>query len=95
VHVTDHRVNTNGASSQHALIHRLQLVEIIDTGRKSSKGKTMREVVLDIIDVFSKYGLESAEGTNKAIEEMDEKLGEVEVPRRELSYLRICIYRGL
>jgi hypothetical protein len=32
-------------------------VWIIDTGRKSSKGKTMREVLLDVIEVFPKYDL--------------------------------------
>jgi hypothetical protein len=37
----------------------------------------MREVLLDVIEVFPKYDLESAEGINKAVEEMEEKLGEV------------------
>jgi hypothetical protein len=58
-------------------IHFIHRVGIIDTGRKSSGGKTMREVFLDVIEPFSKYDLGSAEGTNKAIEEIKEKLGEV------------------
>jgi hypothetical protein len=52
-------------------------VWIIDSGQKSSKGKTMREVLLDVVEVFLKYDLESAEGINKAVEKMEEKLGEV------------------
>jgi len=71
------------------------LVWIIDTGRKSSKGKTMREVLLDIIEAFPKYDLESAEGINKAIEEMEEKLGEVASfkERSVTSPNRSCISR--
>lgn len=37
----------------------------------------MQEVLLDVLEVFPKYDLESAEGTNKAIKEMEQKLGEV------------------
>jgi hypothetical protein len=70
-------------------------VWIIDTGRKSTEGKTMREVLLDVIEAFPKYDLESAEGTNKAIEEMEEKLGEVAnfKERSVISPNRSCILR--
>src|ERR1700689_4525015 len=70
-------------------------VWIMDTGLKSSKGKTMREVLLDVIEAFPKYDLESAEGTNKAIEEMEEKLGEVAIFKERIVIPpnRSCISR--
>jgi hypothetical protein len=48
---------------------------LIDTGLKSSDGKTAREVLLDIIKAFPGYDLESDEGFDKAIEEIATKLG--------------------
>jgi orotate phosphoribosyltransferase-like protein len=50
---------------------------IIDTGLKSSEGKTIREVLLDVLEAFAKYDLESAEGTKKAIKDIEAKVGEV------------------
>ena len=37
----------------------------------------MWQVLLDVIEMFPKYDLESDEGINKAIKEIEEKLGEV------------------
>jgi hypothetical protein len=68
---------------------------IIGAGRKWSDGKRMREILLDVIEAFPKYDLESAEGTNKAIEEIEEKLGEVASfkNRSVISPNRSCISR--
>jgi len=52
-------------------------VSIINTGMKSSEGKSVGEVLLDAIEAFPKYDTESAEGTNKAIREMEVAIGEV------------------
>ena len=55
----------------------------------------MWEVLLDVIEVFPKYNLESAEGINKAIQEMEEKLGEVASFKEKsvISLNRSCIFR--
>jgi len=49
---------------------------LVDTGLKSSNGKTAREVLLDIMDAFPGYDLESDEGIERAIDEMVTKLGQ-------------------
>jgi hypothetical protein len=55
----------------------------------------MWEVLLDVIEVFPQYNLESVERINKAIEEMEEKLGEVASfkERSVISLNRSCILR--
>jgi hypothetical protein len=52
-------------------------VYLIDTGLKSSDGKTAHEVLLDIIKAFPKYDLKSDEGIDKAIGEIATKLGKL------------------
>jgi hypothetical protein len=55
----------------------------------------MWEVLLDVIEVLPKYDLESAEGINKAVEEMEERLGKVASfkERSVISPNRSCILR--
>jgi hypothetical protein len=50
---------------------------IIDTDLKSSEGKTIREVLLDVLEAFAKYDLESTEGTKMAIKDIEAKVGQV------------------
>jgi len=52
-------------------------VYVVDTGLKSSDGKTLREVLLDIVEAFPTYDLGSDRGIDEAIKEMGIKLGEV------------------
>ena len=49
----------------------------MDTGLKSSEGKTTQDVLLDVLEAFGKYDLESAEGTKQAIKDIEAKVGEV------------------
>lgn len=37
----------------------------------------VREVLLDVLEAFPKYDLESAEGTKKAVKDIEGKIGEV------------------
>ena len=78
-----------------AFIYRLQFVWIIDTGQKLGKEKTLQEVLLDVIEVFPKYDPESAEGINKAIEDMEETLGQLASFKEKsvVSLNRSCILR--
>ena len=52
-------------------------VYLVDTGPKSSDGKTACEVLLDIIKAFPKYDLKSDEGIDKGIGEIATKLGKL------------------
>lgn len=61
-------------------------VYLIDTGRKSSDGKTVREVLLDIFKAFPKYDLNSDEGIEKAIEEIATKLGTWRASKRVVDF---------
>ena len=50
---------------------------MLDTGNKSSGGEAVREVLLDVLETFVKSDLEFTEGTEKAIEDIEAKVGEV------------------
>jgi hypothetical protein len=50
---------------------------LIDTGLKSSEGKSVSEVLLDVIKAFPSYDLGSDDGIEKAIKEIATKLDEV------------------
>ena len=50
---------------------------IIDTGRTTSDGRTTQEVLVDIMQTFPAYELDSDEGIREAIEDMTTLLSEV------------------
>ncbi|KAL6301267.1 hypothetical protein BKA93DRAFT_471978 [Sparassis latifolia] len=54
-----------------------QWSRIIDTGKRTSEGKSVRDVLVEIIDAFPSHDLKSAEGIRKATEEIELKIGEV------------------
>jgi hypothetical protein len=50
---------------------------VIDTGLTTSEGKTVREVLIAIMQKFPSYDLETNEGIRDAIEDMRTQIGEV------------------
>jgi len=50
---------------------------IVVTGQTNSEGKTAREVLLDVIEIFPTYNLGCAMGRQEAIEDMEERFAEV------------------
>jgi hypothetical protein len=50
---------------------------IFVTGQTNSEGKTAREVLLDVIEIFPTYNLGCATGLQEAIEDMEERFVEV------------------
>jgi hypothetical protein len=50
---------------------------VIDTGLTTSDGKTVRDVLIDIMQTFPSYDLETDEGIHDAIEDMRTQFGGV------------------
>ena len=50
---------------------------VIDMGLTTSNGKTVREVLIDIMQMFPSYNLETNEGIHDAIKDMRTQFGEV------------------
>jgi len=51
-----------------------QWVSIIDSGAKNADGKTLAEVLIDIMDKFPKYDLNSEEGITETIRDIETSL---------------------
>jgi hypothetical protein len=50
---------------------------VIDTGLTTSDGRTVREVLIDVMQSFESYDLKTDEGIHNAIKEMETQIGEV------------------
>lgn len=49
-------------------------VTIIDTGRRNAKGQAVREVLIDILNEFPRYELQSEAGSEAAIRDIESRL---------------------
>jgi hypothetical protein len=52
-------------------------VRIVDTGQKNVDGKTLREILIDILEKFPSYDLLSEEGVAEASQDIEASLSPV------------------
>ena len=53
-------------------------VRVIDSNLKNTNGQTLRDVLIDILDKFPNYDLQSKQGSEAAIHDIESKLKTVE-----------------
>lgn len=60
-------------------------VRIVDSNQKNANGQTLRQVLIDILDKFPSYDLQSKQGSEVAIRDIESKLGTVAPSIEELT----------